>query len=146
MNWRVKLPITLNEQTRGLYFAREIVKYFVQHKGILTFTAGIVYGFARTRPELAEPDVQYHFAHASYATAATRVLDSEPGMTLAVYQCRPEVEGLDPHPLGRSVRQADHPAELPGRPAGSADRGGRHEARPAHHRQCGDGQISRASR
>jgi choline dehydrogenase len=93
MNWRVKLPITLNEQTRGLTFAREILKYFTQHKGILTFTAGIVYGFARTRPELAEPDVQYHFTHASYATAATRVLDREPGMTLAVYQCRPEAKG-----------------------------------------------------
>ena len=29
MNWRVKLPITLNEQTRGLSFAREIAKYFM---------------------------------------------------------------------------------------------------------------------
>jgi choline dehydrogenase len=93
MNWRVKLPITLNEQTRGIGFAREVVKYFTQRKGILTYTAGIVYGFARTRPELAEPDVQYHFAHASYATAATRVLDREPGMTLTVYQCRPESKG-----------------------------------------------------
>ena len=93
MNWRVKLPITLNEQTRGLNFAKEIVKYFLLHRGILTFTAGIVYGFVRTRPELEEPDVQYHFAHASYATAATRILDREPGMTLTVYQCRPELQG-----------------------------------------------------
>jgi choline dehydrogenase len=93
MNWRVKLPITLNEQTRGLSLAREVLKYFTQRRGALTYTAGIVYGFARTRPELAEPDVQYHFAHASYASAATRVLDSEPGMTLTVYQCRPESKG-----------------------------------------------------
>ncbi len=93
MNWRVTLPITLNEQTRGLNFAKEIVKYFVLHRGILTFTAGIVYGFLRTRPELEEPDVQYHFAHASYATAATRILDSQPGMTLTVYQCRPDSQG-----------------------------------------------------
>ena len=93
MNWRVTLPITLNEQTRGLHFAREIAKYFVLHRGILTFTAGIAYGFIRTRPELEEPDVQYHFAHASYATAATRILDSEPGMTITTYQCRPESKG-----------------------------------------------------
>ena len=93
MNWRVKLPITLNEQVRGLGFAREIAKYFAFGRGILTFTAGIVYGFVRTRPELAEPDVQYHFAHASYATAAKRVLDTTPGMTLTVYQCRPESRG-----------------------------------------------------
>ena len=93
INWRVKLPITLNEQTRGLKFAREILKYFVQHKGILTYTAGIVYGFIKTRPELAEPDVQFHFTHASYPNAQTRKLDHLPGMTLATYQCRPESKG-----------------------------------------------------
>ena len=93
MNWRVKLPVTLNEHTRGLHFAKEIIKYYTQQRGVLTFTAGIVYGFVKTRPELEEPDVQYHFAHASYATAQTRVLDREPGMTLTAYQCSPESKG-----------------------------------------------------
>jgi choline dehydrogenase len=93
MNWRVKLPVTLNEQTRGMAFAKEILKYYAQGRGVLTFTAGIVYGFVKTRPELEEPDVQYHFAHASYATAQTRVLDRQPGMTLTVYQCSPESKG-----------------------------------------------------
>ncbi|MGH7211978.1 MAG: GMC family oxidoreductase, partial [Acetobacteraceae bacterium] len=93
MNWRVKLPVTLNEHTRGLRFAQEIAKYFVLHRGILTYTAGIAYGFIRTRPELEVPDVQYHFAHASYGSAATRLLEREPGMTLTVYQCRPESKG-----------------------------------------------------
>ena len=84
MNWRVKLPVTLNEHTRGLHFMKEIIKYYTQQRGVLTFTAGIVYGFVRTRPELEEPDVQYHFAHASYAMAQTRVLDRQPGMTLTI--------------------------------------------------------------
>src|SRR6185312_335903 len=48
MNWRVKLPITLNEQTRGLTFAKEILKYYTQRRGVLTFTAGIAFGFVRT--------------------------------------------------------------------------------------------------
>jgi choline dehydrogenase len=93
MNWRVKLPITLNEQTRGVSLMKEVVKYYTQHRGVLTFTAGIVYGFVKTRLELAVPDVQYHFSHASYGNAQTRVLEQEPGMTLAVYQCRPESKG-----------------------------------------------------
>jgi choline dehydrogenase len=93
MNWRVAKPITLNEHTRGATFLREIIKYYTLHRGVLTFTAGIVYGFVKTRPELVVPDVQFHFAHASYASAATRVLDREPGMTLTVYQCRPESKG-----------------------------------------------------
>lgn len=93
MNWRVELPVTLNEHTRGLRFAQEVVKYFVLQRGILTYTAGVAYGFIKTRPELEVPDVQYHFAHASYNSAATRILEREPGMTLTVYQCRPESKG-----------------------------------------------------
>jgi choline dehydrogenase len=93
MNWRVKLPVTLNERSRGLPLAMEVIKYYTQRRGILTFTAGIAFGFIKTKPELEEPDVQYHFAHASYGNAQTRVLDTEPGMTLTVYQCRPESKG-----------------------------------------------------
>jgi len=103
LNWRVKLPVSLNERSRGLPLAMEVLKYYTQRRGILTFTAGIAYGFIKTRPELEEPDVQYHFAHASYGNAQTRELDREPGMTLTVYQCRPESKGSihakssDPH-------------------------------------------------
>jgi choline dehydrogenase len=93
MNWRGKLPVTLNEQTRGLSMAKEVLKYFTAHRGVLTYTAGIVYGFVKSRPELVEPDIQFHFAHASYASAADRTLDKEPGMTVATYQCRPESKG-----------------------------------------------------
>ncbi|MDE2515844.1 MAG: choline dehydrogenase [Rhodospirillales bacterium] len=115
INWRVKLPITLNEQTRGLKFAREIAKYFLLHKGILTYTAGIVYGFVKTRPELEEPDVQFHFTHASYPNAQTRKLDHLPGMTLATYQCRPESKGSihagSADPFAAPVIRANYLAE-----------------------------------
>jgi choline dehydrogenase len=93
MNWRCNKPITLNEQTRGLTFVKEIAKYYLQRRGVLTWTAGIAYGFVRTRPELETPDVQLTFAHASYANAANRVLDRAPGMTITLYQCRPESKG-----------------------------------------------------
>jgi choline dehydrogenase len=103
MNWRVKLPVTLNERSRGVALAREVFKYYTQRRGILTFTAGLAFGFVKTRPELEEPDVQFHFAHASYGNAQKRDLETEPGMTLTVYQCRPESKGsiharsADPH-------------------------------------------------
>ncbi len=38
------------------------------------------------------------------------------------------IEGIHPYPLGRSLRQAGDPAELPGRSDRPADRGGRAEA------------------
>jgi choline dehydrogenase len=93
MNWRVKTKNTLNEQTRGLSMLKELFKYYTQRRGILTLTAGIGFGFVKTRPEVAGPDIQYHFAHASYASAADRTLDTEPGMTMAVCQLRPESQG-----------------------------------------------------
>jgi len=93
MNWRVKLPITLNEQTRGLNMVKEIVKYYATGRGILTWTAGIVYGFVRTRPGLESPDMQFHMAHASYDSAQKRLLEREPGMTVTIGQCRPDSRG-----------------------------------------------------
>ncbi len=93
MNWRVKLPVTLNDRARGFALAKEVFKYYTQRRGILTYTAGIVYGFVKTQADMEEPDVQFHFAHASYGNAQTRDLEREPGMTLTVYQCRPESKG-----------------------------------------------------
>jgi choline dehydrogenase len=93
MNWRVKLPVTLNEQTRGLKLALAVTRYFATRTGVLTLGTGLVHGFVRTRPGLQSPDVQYFFMHASYANAAERKLDRLPGMTIGVTQLRPESRG-----------------------------------------------------
>ena len=93
MQWRVSKAITLNEQARGLSLLRELARYALQGRGILTYGAGGVYGFVRTRPEQESPDIQYHFAHVSYADPATRKLDREPGMTMACCQLRPDSQG-----------------------------------------------------
>lgn len=93
MNWRVKLPVTLNEQTRGLKLGLAVTRYFATRSGILTLGTGLVHGFVRTRPGLEGPDVQYFFIHASYANAAERKLDRLPGMTIGVTQLRPESRG-----------------------------------------------------
>ena len=92
--WRVKGATTLNEDTRGARLVLEALKYGIARRGVLTYTAGIGHGFVRTREELETPDVQFHFAHASYARSAKRgVLEKEPGMTCSVCQLRPESTG-----------------------------------------------------
>ncbi len=90
--WRVKQRITLNEQTRGLHLAKEAIKYLFTRRGILTWTAGIGHGFVKSRPELDTPDCQFFFAHGSF-DGITREFHREPGMTIGVYQCRPESKG-----------------------------------------------------
>jgi len=93
MNWRVKLPVTLNEKTRGINLVKEVIKYYATGRGALSLTAGLVYGFVRTRPGLESPDMQFHMAHASYGTAQKRDLEREPGMTVVIGQCRPDSRG-----------------------------------------------------
>ena len=94
--WRVKGVSTLNQQTRGLRLLRSALQYGLTQKGVLTYTAGIGHGFIKTRPGLETPDVQFHFAHASYARSRGRSgvrLEDEPGMTCSVCQLRPESTG-----------------------------------------------------
>lgn len=93
MNWRVRNAVTLNEMSRGWHLVREVARYYAQSRGILTLGTGLVHGFVKTRPEMERPDAQYFFMHASYANAAERILDREPGMTIGVSQLRPESVG-----------------------------------------------------
>jgi len=93
MNWRIKDMRTLNEQTRGLSLVGEVLKYYMTGKGALSLTAGVVFGFVRTRPGLETPDMQFHMAPASYDSAQKRLLEKEPGMTVVIGQCRPDSRG-----------------------------------------------------
>ncbi|MGI9521120.1 MAG: GMC family oxidoreductase [Hyphomicrobiaceae bacterium] len=92
ISWRVKQRVTLNEQTRGLSLIKEAIRYAFVRRGALTWTAGIGHGFIKSRPELDTPDCQFFFAHGSF-DANTRKFHREPGMTIGVYQCRPESRG-----------------------------------------------------
>jgi choline dehydrogenase len=93
MNWRIKNTLTINELAQGWRLWPAVMKYFLTRKGILTLGTGLVHGFVKTKPELATPDVQYFFMHASYANAAERKLDKLPGMTIGVTQLRPRSQG-----------------------------------------------------
>ena len=119
MNWRVKLPVTLNEQTRGLRLLSAVAQFYLRGTGILTLGTGLAHGFVKTRPDQLTPSVQYFFVHASYANAADRRLDTEPGMTIGVSQMRPRSRGTI-HIA--SPRPEDAPAIRPNFLSDPADR------------------------
>jgi choline dehydrogenase-like flavoprotein len=89
----VSKPITLNELTRWPRLGIEVLKYALQKRGVLTYGTGLNHAFLRSRPDVARPDVQFFFMHASYANAADRKLHRFPGMTLGVTQLRPQSRG-----------------------------------------------------
>jgi choline dehydrogenase len=85
--------ITVNEQSRGLRLMWELLRFAFRADGILTYTAGNSLVFARSRPELARPDIQLTFAPASYQDGRLGKLDVKPGMTSGGWQLRPESRG-----------------------------------------------------
>jgi len=58
---------TLNERSRGLPFAGEVLRYLFTGTGMLTYAASLVAVSAKVLEEAATPDVQCLLAHGSFA-------------------------------------------------------------------------------
>jgi len=90
---RCRRPITVNDMMRS--WPKKIsagLAYLLFRRGPLTIAAGQVGLFARTRPELATPDVQYHFIVFS-ADRPAEGLHRFSGFSTTVCQLRPESRG-----------------------------------------------------
>jgi choline dehydrogenase len=103
---RVRGVETINHTARGWRLLREIARWAVGKPSVLAISPSVAYAFTRSRPELADNDLQFHFSPGSYASGLAGKLDDFPGMTLGFYQLRPESRGFV------RARSAD-PFELP---------------------------------
>jgi choline dehydrogenase-like flavoprotein len=90
---RVKNMDTINERSRGLKLAAEIFKWCVGGKSILGLSPTQVYCFWKSDPALETSDIQLTFTPASYREGMQGQLETEPGMTAAPWQQRPESKG-----------------------------------------------------
>ena len=103
-------PITYNDLSHSLLKkAAAGVQYALSRTGPLTIGAGHVGLFARTRSELASPDVQFHVIMFS-ADKPGQGLHKFSGFTVSVCQLRPESRGTI------NIKSADpeqHPAIQP---------------------------------
>jgi len=99
MQWRLKKEyITVNQRAHGLKLAKEILRYGFSRKGLLSFAVAHIVAFAKSRPDLAHPDIQLHLMPASVdlkrlAETQAFTLETEPGMTITPCQLRPESRG-----------------------------------------------------
>ena len=84
---------TLNEEINNLFRRMAIgAQYVLTRRGPMSMGASQVCIFARTRPDLETPDIQYHFQPLS-ADKPGIVMHPFPGVTLSVCQLRPESRG-----------------------------------------------------
>jgi choline dehydrogenase len=102
---------SVNEMTKGLAIVRQALKFALTRRGLFTRSSVELMLFARSRPELATPDIQMHITPATMKPGLmsdTRmVADDYPGLTFAPCQLRPESRG---HSHIRSADSAVHPA------------------------------------
>jgi choline dehydrogenase len=91
-----------NRRIAGWRLPLEALRWAARGDGVLTWSPGMFSLFARTAPGLEAPDIQLNGGPLSWAEApgAGRwpglrigVPEAEPGMTIGVWQCRPESRG-----------------------------------------------------
>ena len=93
MGWKVtERGVTFNDTARGLGLVWQIVRYALRRDGFLSLPSAPLLGFIKTRPGLESPDVQFHLVPYVFSPTKRQLLD-ESGMTITVYQLRPESLG-----------------------------------------------------
>jgi len=90
---RVKNITTINEGTRGIRLAAEVVRWALTRRGILAQSPTLVYCFWHSGESAESSDLQLTFTPASYQEGVQGKLEDEPGMTVAAWQQRPESRG-----------------------------------------------------
>lgn len=73
--------------------ALEVARWLARGDGVLTWSPAMVGVFAKTKPGLVAPDIQFNGGPLSWAEGRIGVPEAEPGMTVGVWQCRPESRG-----------------------------------------------------
>ncbi|MCO6414963.1 GMC family oxidoreductase N-terminal domain-containing protein [Siccirubricoccus sp. KC 17139] len=96
--------LSANHRIAGWRLPLEALRWAAKGDGVLTWSPGMFSLFARTAPGLEAPDIQINGGPLSWAPLPPEpgrrfggirigVPEAEPGMTLGVWQCRPESRG-----------------------------------------------------
>jgi len=89
---------SINHLSTGLNLVKEVVKFGLTRKGLLSMAVAHGCAFLKTRPELATPDMQIHVMAGSMdlevlATKQQLALEKQPGLASNPCQLRPESRG-----------------------------------------------------
>jgi len=89
---------SINHLSTGINLVKEVIKYGMSRKGLLSMPVAHGCAFLKTRPDLETPDMQIHVMAASMdlevlATSQGLQLEKEPGLASNPCQLRPESRG-----------------------------------------------------
>ena len=93
LGWTItERGITFNDRARGVGLLWQIIKYATRRDGFLSLPSAPLLAFVKTRVGLENPDAQFHLVPYAFSPTKRKLL-AEPGMTITVYQLRPESLG-----------------------------------------------------
>jgi choline dehydrogenase len=84
---------TFNSMARGLPLGLEIVKWLLGRPSLLSVSPSLTHLFWKSSDALETPDLEYVMTPASFREGTVGLLDNVPGMTVGVWQMRPESHG-----------------------------------------------------
>lgn len=95
---------TANERSSGWALLKEIASYVAHGTGLLTYSAALV-GLYGQSQYAQRPDLQFVIAPGSFRAGRIGELETEPGISVGVWQMRPDSRG-EVHVTGPDPRQA----------------------------------------
>lgn len=116
---RVKNIDTINERSRGLKLAGEIIKYCCGGNSIVSLSPAVVNCFWNANKAARYLDLQIVFTPGSWKEGVQNQLDDEPGFSIGSWQQRPESKGWV---RVKSVDPFDKPIVQPNYLAEESDR------------------------
>ncbi|MDX3977411.1 GMC family oxidoreductase [Shinella sp.] len=84
---------TINTKVQGPALAIQVARWLVGLPSPLAISPSLVHIFCRSDPSVDRPDLEFACAPASFREGVVGLLDKHPGLTLGVWQERPESLG-----------------------------------------------------
>ena len=84
---------TFNSMAQGLPLGIEIAKWLLGRPSLLSVSPSLTHLFWKSSDALETPDLEYVMTPASFREGTVGLLDNVPGMTVGVWQMRPESHG-----------------------------------------------------
>tara|TARA_B100001123_G_scaffold429486_1_gene548056 strand:+ start:363 stop:1964 length:1602 start_codon:yes stop_codon:yes gene_type:complete len=85
--------LSYNQRMQGLGPVWQVMRYVFQKRGFMTLPSAPMLAFLRTRDNMETPDIQMHMVPYAIKNPKKRQLHKFPGMTVSIYQLRPESLG-----------------------------------------------------